>query len=277
MNPITRNFVETTCQAFNVNGYLLIKDALSAEEVCHVNEALDRLDLPEKDVLWALADKDDVFLNLVDHPSTFPYALALMGGNVQMLDTAVNIIPPNTEGAGWHEDGPWPLPYPSVDGKRPLLHLKFAFFLNDLTEDDRGNLAVVPGSHHIPFPRDADRSALWEFPGVIPLKVRAGTALVFHNGLWHASTFNQTDKPRRVVYCTYCHSWHRGFNYITPPQSLLDRLEQLPLERRQLLRQLLGAIPQAGPRGRGLGDLSGAGYYFANPEDYPAIKLIEHG
>ncbi len=59
------------------------------------------------------------------------------------------------------------------------------FFLNDVLQDNAGNLVVIPKSHLLPHgpPPDLPQGSL--APGAIQVKVKAGTAIVFHSALWH--------------------------------------------------------------------------------------------
>lgn len=262
--PLSAEFVAGTSQAFDVAGYLVIEDALSAEELQDINRELDELDLPERGNVLPVIDKGPALFSLIDHASTFPYALALVGGNLQLLSSNVTIMAPGGEPVGWHEDGPAPVPYPHVGGRRPLLHLKFGFFLNDLTGDDRGNLMVLPGSHNVPFRHGRSREALDAMPGVTRLKVKAGTAVLFHNGLWHATAPNHAGRARRVLYYTYSPAWHRTYDYMTPPPAVMQQLERCRPERQPLLRQLVGAVPVEGA----------PGYYFPNREQFPALNWV---
>jgi ectoine hydroxylase-related dioxygenase (phytanoyl-CoA dioxygenase family) len=261
--PVTRDFVEKVRRIFDVDGYIVIKNALSEAEVAAVKAAVSRLDLPPQGAVLPLVDKDDAFLDLVDHAKTFPYALALIGGHVQILNTNATVLPAGAPPGGWHEDGPHP-PYPAVRGMRALMHLKCGFYIDDL-EQDCGNLAVVPGSHQVPFPRQVKNSTLWDMPGATQLIMQAGDAVIFHNGLWHSTAANKTERPRIGVYCTYCPCIHRPHDYVTPPPALMERLATIPQPRQRLLRQLLGAFPEGTP----------VNYYNPQPEFFPGLKLVE--
>jgi len=247
---------------FERDGYIVIQAGLSFDDVRAANEALDALELPTAGDLRPLVDKGDLFLDHLLHPALLPHALALLGGNIIVMGSAATVIPPGAQPMVWHEDGPRPWSYPSVGGARALVTVRAGIFLEDLSEPDRGNLVVVPGSHRRAF-HERDR-AHGEPPGAIQVRVPAGGIVLFHNALWHSTAPNTMDHARRVLYYGFSPSWHRVVDYVTPPADLLDSLERRPEGERALLRQLLGAVPDAGA----------PGFYFPDEESFPGLTLI---
>ena len=248
---------------FDTEGYVVIEAALSPSEVKAANQALDALPLPVAGDLRPLVDKGEVFLDHLLHPAILSPALGLIGGHALVMGSAATIIPPGARPMVWHEDGPRPWSYPSVDGTRPLLALRAGIFLEDLSEGDRGNLVVVPGSHKRPF-------HTWEPEGQKPpedatqVLVSSGSVVLFHNALWHSTAPNTMDHPRRVLYYGFSPSWHRVVDYHSPPAALLAQIDRRPAWQRQMLRQLVGAQPSDGA----------PGFYFPEPSDFPGLTLI---
>jgi hypothetical protein len=78
-----------------------------------------------------------------------------------------------------------------------------------MTEPGRGHLCVAPGSHralHPPDPADLQRLDL--FPGAIQICAPPGSAILFHNALWHSSgPWTQDDGARLMLYYAYEHPW----------------------------------------------------------------------
>jgi ectoine hydroxylase-related dioxygenase (phytanoyl-CoA dioxygenase family) len=263
--PLPQAFVRAVHRLFDLQGYLIIEDVLGPDEVARAKAALARLPLPERGDLRPLVDRDPVFLDHIDHPRILPYILALVGGTAQLMASCATVIPPGAGPMVWHEDGPRPWSYPSVGGQRALVMARVGIFLEDLSEPRRGNLVVVPGSHHVAFHRSGRPESIWKLPGTTAVCVRPGSAVVFHNGLWHSTSPNEMAQPRHALYYAYTPCWHRTVDYVTPPEPLLAMLEALPQGRRQLLRQLLGAVPKSGP----------AAFMFPEPDEFPGLALIE--
>ncbi|MCB9730282.1 MAG: phytanoyl-CoA dioxygenase family protein [Deltaproteobacteria bacterium] len=262
--PLSRGFVDAVCAAFERDGYLAIEGALSPGEVAAANAALDRLPLPDRGDLRPLVDRDPLFLDHIDHPRILPYVLALLGGAIQVMGSSVTVISPGAGPMVWHEDGPRPFSYPAVGERRPLVICRAGIFLEDLRGPDRGQLVVVPGSHRVPFHQSPPPDARGALPGARALEVAPGTAVLFHNALWHSTAWNHMAIPRRALYYAYTPVWHRVVDYVLPPAALLDAIAAKPAARRPLLRQLVGALPEDG---------AGA-FMFPDPTDFPGLTLV---
>ena len=262
---LDQKFVAAVQRRFAKQGYLCFDGALTQAEVAAANDALDTLELPTRGDLRPLIDKGDVFLEHLVHQRVLPYVLALLGGNIVVMGSCCTVIPPGAGSMVWHEDGPRPWPYPEVDGKRAFVTLRVGIFLEDLTETNRGNLVVLPGSHLRPFHEGGERSKMASLPGVRPLLVKAGSVVMFHNALWHSTAPNTMDHDRRALYYGFAPSWHRIVDYIVPPPHLVEAVERHEQPRRSMLSQLIGLTPPSGA----------PGFYFPESSHFPGLSLIE--
>ena len=89
----------------------------------------------------------------------------------------------------------------------PLVQLRIGFFLTDQSEPDMGNMWVmVPGSHNasVPLPPGTPFEAL-------PIREvvcgTPGTALMFHQGVYHCGTRNAKDYPRFIQHMVFAPPW----------------------------------------------------------------------
>ena len=262
--PIDPKFIAEARNRFAEQGFVVLEHVLDAGELAQAQLALDSLGLPHHGDHRPILGTDPLFLDLMAHPVVFPWVLALMGANVQVASACITTIPPDATPMVWHEDGPRPWSYPDVNGVRPLNLLRAGFFMEDLRGENRGNLAVLPGSHRQPPPTRARQEALDGAEEVQTLQVPAGGVVLFHNALWHATRPNHMDVNRRVIYYAYTPSWHRTVDYVSPPQHLLNQIATMPPARQPLLRQLVGATPAQGA----------TGFFFTDVEDYPAMDFI---
>ena len=89
---------------FDKNGYLIIPGALTPDEVEHYRDALDRVyKAAEADgriqpgaslhQLSAVANCPEA-LGLIDHPVTFPYIWSILGWNVHVYHSHLDVHPP---------------------------------------------------------------------------------------------------------------------------------------------------------------------------------------
>ena len=139
---------------------------------------------------------------------------------------------------GWHLDG-HDNGYRNLGRPIPLLQLKIGYYLSDMTDPGQGNLCVVPGSHKAycePDPEDLKRMDL--FSGAIEICAPPGTAILFHNALWHSSgPWTQDKGARLMLYYAYEHPWmmasqeHWGYHKVF--------YNSLPSERRKLFHGFL--------------------------------------
>lgn len=255
-------------EQFQEQGYLVVENALSKEKVDYLLEVIDEIreDLKRsnhrKDVygldIRPMVDKHDAFLELMEWPTTFPLAVRfLQHFNVQLTTSHLIIVPPNPQkrNIGWHPDGGQP-PI-GLYGRRALASLKVGFFLTDLLEPNMGALMVVPGSHRMdgpPVHLEGERDPV----GAVELKLRAGDAVIFGQGTWHAGAPNYSHQARVVLYYGYSYRILRPTDYDSMPAELLAKCSAIG-------RQLLGAKS------------THLGYFIPTPEDAPLKQwYIDH-
>ena len=179
---------------------------------------------------------DDAFLELIDWPETLPIVVGLLGWNIQLLTSHLLVRAPSPPDVGdgwmqaeWHRDGG--LICRDLDEPLPRLFVKVAFWLTDLREAGRGNLAVVPGSHRLtgrPPWQDGARDP----DNALELLAGPGDVTVFEQRLWHGVGPNRSSIVRKCVILGYGYRWLRPHDYTTMPTNLLERVSPV---RRQLL------------------------------------------
>jgi ectoine hydroxylase len=242
-------------EAFELDGYLVVENALQPRQVRRLTAAVDRLWRREARNRTALhrlgfVGLDDVFLELVDHPATLPWVRAKLGWNVYLYHCHLDVHPPLATSNGawrWHQDGG--RQNVELESPRPRLSVKVAYFLTDVPTAAHGALRVIPGSHR------SDALARGREPAdAVPLLVRAGTAVILDRRLWHARGDNTSRATRKVLFYAYTYRW------IRPRDELgLDpaRLAELSPIRRQLLGAGTSAI----------------GHWIPTDEDVPLREL----
>ncbi len=213
-------FAERVRRSFDLTGFMIIDDCITPHEVDALNCEITRLQLAKQHNYLPLIDKGDALLNIAGNPKVLAHAVALMGGNLQLLSSNTTNVHPGDEPIVWHVDGP-PGMFPEVHGLQPLLNLKFGFFFQDLHSPGMGNLLIVPGSHKRPFPRGKPRAYFLEMPEVVSIRAKPGSVVLFHNAIWHSTDENRHDFVRRILYYTYVPTWQRIHDYLEPPASLV--------------------------------------------------------
>ena len=198
--------------AFDRDSYLIIPGALGPDEAAAAREAIDRVYAAmatagslgpdgSMHLLSAVANCPDV-AGLIDHPATFGYVWPVLGWNIHVYHSHLDVHPPVRVPLpfrfDWHQDG----------GRqnrelettpRPRLSVKLGYWLSDVSAPGRGNLKVVPGSHLTnridgPPRRDID----WPDPqGAIEVTASPGDAVFFDRRIWHTRSRNHSRTPAR--------------------------------------------------------------------------------
>ena len=164
----------------------------------------DRLDAANVRVMHLLAE-DPLFLEMLDYEPMMAYVHGLFNQmpHLHSTDAFYEVEPADYHGQGWHIDG-------IQDGFRnlkphiPLLQFKVGYYLSDLSAPDQGNLTLVPGSHKALLEPDTGNN----MPGAVQICGGLGTAVLFHNAVWHtAGPFARHGGKRVMLYYGYEHPW----------------------------------------------------------------------
>jgi ectoine hydroxylase-related dioxygenase (phytanoyl-CoA dioxygenase family) len=248
---LEHRLTETERQQFDQAGYLIVRNALAADYVAELVAAADRIDAEyrrKRDLgnkplnLLDVIGKDDSFLPLLDWPTTIARVIEILGWHIQLYHSHMIISPPLPQGyepktlrLGWHQDS-GRLNIDLETKPRPRISLKVGFFLSDVSEGDRGNFHVIPGSHldnELRFPDEEQ-----EHPDAIPVCVNAGDAVFFDRRIWHAGGRNYSAITRKVIFLGYSYRWLRPRDDMTVAH-FLDRCD--PIQK-----QLFGVSPNGG-------------------------------
>lgn len=259
-------------ESFERDGFVVLEGALCPDEVARLTESVDRVYRVERADggplhLLAFCGREAAFLELLDHPSTLPLVVDLLGANIFMYHCHLDVHPPERDRGPrrwmWHQDGG--IVNRDLEGSpRPRLAVKVAYFLTDVSEPGRGNFVVLPGSHRsnaIDRPRDDGN----ELPGAVPVLARAGDAVLFDRRLWHMRGRNGSALTRKAVFFAYTFRWVRPRDDLDVRSHLLHLITPV---RAQLLGAGERAIDFWMPDGFDLPVRD------AIPEDRPAMRTV---
>lgn len=256
---------------FDDDGFFLVENVLRLDEIDRLLAATDALDTcyrktqnigPEQafQVRNALAHHDE-FFRLVDHPVTLPLVVDVIGVNIQIRTSHMDVRPPMPEEYGnqelgvkgsffpWHSDGP-NFGYPITNGTMPFMEVKVGYYLTDLTDHNSGAICVVKGSHKLSPELIHNPDYSVDPDDIFEVNVKPGTVMIWRTALWHCLTPNLSDHTRKCLYYGYHHRWIRPSDYMHQPKQLLEQCT--PIQR-----QLLGEL--------GSGDLNYEGDDPAHP------------
>ncbi len=238
---------------FEAQGYLIIRNALPKDIVSRAKAALDKVEAKHRKQHGLTSDEhmnhldaigeDDVLLELLDWPTTFPKVWGALGPYIQLYHSHYIVTPPLPEGRekkrlGWHQDS-GRLNNDIESDPRPRISVKIGFFLTDASKPGRGNFHVLPGSH-------LSNTLPTESSEAISVLVSAGDAVMFDRRVWHAGSQNFSEITRKVLFFGYSYRWLKPRDDMTV-EHYMERSDPIR-------RQLLGASPTGG-------------FGFTSPED----------
>jgi len=197
---------------YDVNGYVVVRGAIDAETLVHLNKKIDGWE--EK--AWGdfrakkkgenpevryddIVNQEASLVSLAANPKLLPYLVEMIekprlkstwiafkwrGGETRLHSNHTPTVTHNF----YHFNG---------QIRHNLLNVMYA--MHDI-EPGGGGLKVIPGSHKANYPRvqGDDVSDM-----LVELSLKAGDALLFSHDMGHCS-LNESDVIRRTVMYTYC-------------------------------------------------------------------------
>lgn len=216
---------------FETKGFVVIPNALCADELSRVQQATRQLEnkwredksMPGQrsaalEQIPCPIEYSDELLQLLWHPNVFPLVRTAIGNDVTMIDNDLFLTPPHTPHthADWHYD----VNLGGVYHPLSTMMVKVFFLLSDVN-DNSGGTALIPGSHRLPmnweFPKTSDPR---EMPGAVQMTGKAGTAYLFNGRVYHCAVNNNSDHARRVLIYNYGHSWMKTWPGYEPSEKL---------------------------------------------------------
>ncbi|NOU93829.1 phytanoyl-CoA dioxygenase [Paenibacillus sp. LMG 31456] len=230
---------------FNEQGYLLLRNVLTPEKVDRLNAAIDEIVEQEQDSLahniYNSVERHEEIASLIDEPTLLPLMVNLLGFNIQLHISHLTIRKPNPQDVAteshsfinWHQDGPHPQ-FPQINDITSTYYIKTCYILSDMSEPNRGNTKIIPGSHNKPFKPDK-QDVRDSVSGEVQVCGKPGDVFVFAQNLWHAGAPNHSSFTRRQLFLGYSPIWMRPIDYRTASDSLLKNATPIR-------KQLLGVI-----------------------------------
>lgn len=208
---------------FDLMGYLVVEDVLSADGVAELNALIDQYDFWRDPVEYEvavgpvsrIADEvrvgntyqwHDAFRRLITHPRITPYLLTLVGPTMRFDHDYVALTKPGAEGLRIEGGGELyddTAVYHFQNGRMFNGIVAVSFALSDAEEGD-GGFVVVPGSHKSNYPlpdewRDPNEAGSW----LRQVACKAGSAVVFTEALAHGAAPWRAAREWRSVFIKY--------------------------------------------------------------------------
>ncbi|HEY3237251.1 MAG TPA: phytanoyl-CoA dioxygenase family protein [Polyangiaceae bacterium] len=230
---------------FETNGYLVVDQALSSEQVDMLTRCVDRIrekklaegfDPHEYFFFPNFIPEDDAFVDLIDNPRVFPKVWGILGWNIYLYHAHFVVTPPRRvsqdqkpERKGFHQDS-GRVNREMEGSPRPRLSLKVGYSLEGDPAPGNGNLYIIPGAHlqnEIRYPDDG----VSDPEAAMPVSIDRGDAVIFDRRLWHSASPNWGASTRKMLFYGYGYRWLRTKDDMTV-QHLYPELDPI---RRQIL------------------------------------------
>ena len=243
-----KGFTPEQWEQFTTEGFLVVENALSQDEIDYYLEAIDRCCAADAEfdpskfyMTENVVERDPAFAELIDHPRHVGFAYDIYGELLKMHLSQIFIRPKGGTHNHWHHDGARVVPY-SVFATEMSLQVKISYWLTDLPSDRMGNFVFMPGSH-----RSQYSQYYWtheSMPGEQILRVPKGAMTVVQCNTWHRVEPNESDTVRKNIFLAYCPSWIcEGDRH----NSSLNWLKTLNREQRIIMRSYINGYERAKP------------------------------
>lgn len=235
LTPATISEADDAYAGLAVDGYAILEDVLTPEQVAGVREELgphlaatgpgrnDFEGLSTRRVCALLA-KSRVFDDIVSHSRVLPILERMLGeGCLLSAATAINIGPGETAQEMHYDEAFYRMPKP-----RAPFGVATMWAITDFTASN-GATRLIPGSHMWPDDRPtADEP--WT-----TAEMRAGSVLLYTGTLVHSGGANSTDRARLGLSIIYCKPWVRPQETMT-----LSVKPEMVAQTPERVRRLLG-------------------------------------
>ncbi len=230
---------------FRTRGWTVLPDAFTTTEVSVLEDAaLNVMNRPGPEVgreadgsphvCWGMHLFDERFDALIHHPSLLAASQQLLGSDVFVHQSRINMKQMNGSVVAWHQDFGT---YHRVDGVPDPRGIMIAVFLDDLTHLNAPLLAV-PGSHQEglvstaqldPSSPDFDTVSKYRYDitpdtmtrlvadyGLETITGTAGSMLLMDMTVVHGSSVNISPLRRLVLYVNVCPIDNQGTSFERP-------------------------------------------------------------
>ncbi len=239
----------------DVNGYVVVPNTLTIDQIGRLHEALQRLkrDFFDRDdpasavvrncrlsvckphhVHFAhVLETDPAILEYLTHPRLVAMAEELVGGSVRLEESEaiINSRAPEYDPAaprrfGFHTGT---RPEHGTYTKNGLFHCNFVKTLTNLTPlgPDDGGTVVIAGSHKIEAPIEHIIACAYEDPSLIHQVIApAGSTLLFGESLIHATGQLRSDRERVIIIGGYTPPMFRAWPGQEPSHEYIEALPE---------------------------------------------------
>jgi hypothetical protein len=235
-------------EIFEREGYLILPERLSDDEIARYLDAIDRhsrnharYDPNQFFARENIVEMDPVFAELIDHPRHVGYAYDFYGELLKLHISQLFLRPRGGQHNQWHPDGARAVPYQVFSPDLPC-QIKVGYWLTDLPHPRMGNMVMRPRSQRQQYFDSYDTHE--SVPDELILCVPRGTITLMNCNVWHRVEPNETDVVRKNLFLAYCPSWIVAADRL---QNDAEWLKTLNREQRIIMRSYTHAYDHTKP------------------------------
>ena len=195
-----------------VEGYLVLPDVLSHEQVARLKAETARLETRAVDYSVHQQYRQSIqfaggaLTELAAHPPTIAFLKELLGEQILIMSYQYGRSEPGHPGISLHTDGkPYGSNIDGYEGSVPIM-VRTLYYLDDLTADV-SPFRVVPGSH-LCLHADANPYNKYEsHPEEVVISVKAGSAVLINAHVFHGNCPNTGNRSREMLAIAYRPAW----------------------------------------------------------------------
>lgn len=225
-----------------IEGYVLIPDLLSPQQIVAIRSELDRLPTTPTDysenqrghsnVQWSDSPQA---IDVIALPAMIDFLTALFGDEIICTSCVYALSRPGHPGIAIHTDSQ---PYGSaifgLQASAPRL-VRVLYYLDDLTPE-RAPLKVIPHSH-LSFHADSNPYKRYlSHPEEMMVTCQAGSAAIINQSVFHGNYPNRSQEDRHMLAIAYRPAWAGPISDV--PDWDAEKVAKLPPHVRQYFKSL---------------------------------------
>jgi hypothetical protein len=233
---------------FDREGYLILPERLTDDEIDRYVEAIDRHAAadPKYDpsrfyAIENIVELDPIFAELIDHPRHVGYAYDFYGELLKLHLSQFFLRPHGGQHNQWHPDGARAVPYQVFAPDLPC-QIKVGYWLTDVPRPGMGNIVMRPRSQRQQYFEYYDTHE--SVPDELVLCVPRGTITLMNCNVWHRVEPNESDVVRKNFFLAYCPSWIVAADRLINDETWLQTLNR---EQRIIMRSYRYAYDHTKP------------------------------
>jgi ectoine hydroxylase-related dioxygenase (phytanoyl-CoA dioxygenase family) len=215
---------------FDERGFLVVKDALSPDQISALNRAIDdhlkkhadewiKFDESLMETVNALSHISD-FDFTIENPITLSILRSLLGEEITFEEFEILIRDPTAKVQdikGWHRDLTR-----DYNRRMEINYVSLVYYLTDVSENDHC-FSIIPETHNRRVSlRPEEVIPSTEFDVIGP----AGTAVIFHGRCIHCGKLKPNSRQRRTLHIYYARSDQpRTSEWTDIPRRLYEKLD----------------------------------------------------